>query len=282
MNIEAVAILSNPKAGKGIAEETAQWLGNALTGKGIHYQCFHLNWPNNFEEFSDIWIIGGDGTLNYFINQYPDCQLPLALFKCGTGNDFAWRLYGNKNNQAIFEQVMNAPIQKVDAGKINQYWYLNCLGIGFDGEIIRSMQTIRFLGGHLGYLLAVVLKIFSFREKQFQITTTTETWHQRYLLVIANNSSRSGGGFFITPNASFQDGALDLLLCGKLNLFERLRYLPVLQKGKHLHLPFVTHRLVKEVKIQLDQETAIQIDGELISAKEIQIQVVPNKFHFRY
>ena len=282
MNIEAVAILSNPKAGKGTSHETANWLGNALTEKGIPYQCFHLNWPNNFEGFSDIWIIGGDGTLNYFINQYPDCQLPLALFKCGTGNDFAWRLYGNKNNQAIFEQVMNASIQKVDAGKINQYWYLNCLGIGFDGEIIRSMQTIRFLGGHLGYLLAVVLKIFSFREKQFQITTTTETWRQRYLLVIANNSSRSGGGFFVTPNASFQDGALDLLLCGKLNLFERLRYLPILQKGKHLHLPFVTHRLVKEVKIQLDQETAIQIDGELISAKEIQIQVVPNKFHFRY
>ena len=282
MKIQTVAILSNPKAGKGSAQETANWLGNALTEKRIPYQCFHLNWPNNFEGFSDIWIIGGDGTLNYFINQYPDCQLPLALFKCGTGNDFAWRLYGNKNNQAIFEQVMNASIQKVDAGKINQYWYLNCLGIGFDGEIIRSMQTIRFLGGHLGYLLAVVLKIFSFREKQFQITTTTETWRQRYLLVIANNSSRSGGGFFVTPNASFQDGALDLLLCGKLNLFERLRYLPILQKGKHLHLPFVTHRLVKEVKIQLDQETAIQIDGELISAKEIQIQVVPNKFHFRY
>lgn len=281
MKIESVAILSNPKAGKGSAQETANWLGKSLAAIKMTHQIFEEHWPTNFKNFSDVWIIGGDGTLNYFINQYPDCQLPLALFKCGTGNDFAWKLYGNKDNAAIFEQVIQGRIQSVDAGKINQYWYLNCLGIGFDGEIIRFMQAIRFLGGHLGYLLAVVLKVFSYKEKHFQISTATESWHQSYLLVIANNSSRSGGGFFVTPNANFQDGALDLLLCGKLNLLQRLKYLPVLQKGKHLHLPFVTHRLVKEVQIHLEQETDIQIDGELISAKDILIKVVPDKFLFR-
>ena len=105
MNITAIAILSNPKAGKGSAEETANWLGNSLTQKGIYFLSFQLEWPKHFDGFSDIWIIGGDGTLNYFINKYPDCQLPLAMFKCGTGNDFAWKLYGNKNNAAIFEPV---------------------------------------------------------------------------------------------------------------------------------------------------------------------------------
>jgi diacylglycerol kinase (ATP) len=282
MNITAVAILSNSKAGKGTAQETAKWLEKSLEQIGISSQVFEENWPIHFDGFSDIWIIGGDGTLNYFINQYPDCQVPLALFKCGTGNDFAWKLYGEKDNAAIFEQVIQAKAQAVDACKINQWWYLNCLGIGFDGEIIRFMQAIRFLGGHLGYLLAVVLKVFSFQEKRFQITTATESWQEQFLLVIANNSSRSGGGFFVTPNANMQDGYLDLMLCNKLNLFQRLRYLPVLQKGKHLHLPFVTHRLVKEVKIQLEQETDIQIDGELISARDIQISVVPDKFLFRF
>ncbi len=144
MIISAVAILSNPKAGKGSAQETAKWLGNALDQIGISFQIFEQTWPTEFESFSDVWIIGGDGTLNYFINQYPDCQLPLALFKCGTGNDFAWKLYGDKDNVAIFEQVIQAKVQTVDACKINQWWYLNCLGIGFDGEIIRFMQAIRF------------------------------------------------------------------------------------------------------------------------------------------
>jgi diacylglycerol kinase family enzyme len=282
MTIHSIAILSNPKAGKGSAHQTAQWLGESLLEKGISFKLFLLDWPVNFEGFSDIWIIGGDGTLNYFINQYPDCCLPLALFKCGTGNDFAWKIYGNKNNKEIFEQVLEAGVQSVDAGKINEWWYLNCLGIGFDGEIIRFMQAIRFLGGHFGYLLAVILKIFNFKEPLFHIKTETESWKECYLLVIASNSSRSGGGFFITPNASFQDGHLDLLLCGKLSLFQRLCYLPVLQKGKHLHLPFVTHRLVKEIQISLDQDIDIQIDGELISAKEIKISVVPNKFLFRF
>jgi len=160
-----IAILINPKAGKGHSNRLATWMGEQLILRQMHYQVFDSQWPEEFDLFSDIWILGGDGTINYFINYYPDCKIPLALFKAGTGNDFAWKLYGDLTNHEIFDRVLSVTPRPVNIGKCNDLFYINSLGIGFDGEILRSMGTIRILGGHLGYLIAVLIKIFGFREK---------------------------------------------------------------------------------------------------------------------
>lgn len=280
--IRSVAILENPNAGKGSSGKLAAWLSNALAIRSIDAAIFKETWPEDFEPYSDIWLIGGDGTINYFINHYPHCDKPIALFKGGTGNDFAWKLYGDTSDAEQLEQVLHATPKWIDAAKFNDTLFINCLGVGFDGEIINSMKAIRFLGGHLGYLLAVVLKIFTFREYRFHIKTIDETWNEEFLLAMVVNSSRAGGGFFIAPEASITDGKLDMVLCQKLPLLKRLKYLPVIKKGKHMHLPFVIHRMQEKFIIQYEQEMAIQIDGELRYAKELLVEVLPAKFLFRY
>lgn len=282
MLITCIAILVNPAAGKGKSSRLAVWLEKRLTGKHIPYTIFKNQWPLSFYGFSDIWIIGGDGTINYFINHYPDCTMPIALFKGGTGDDFAWKLYGDRSDAEQLDLVLTATPKYIDAGKCNSTLFINCLGVGFDGEILRSMGAIRLIGGHFGYLLAVIKKIFSFREHQFNITTTDEKWHDTFLLVMINNSSRAGGGFFVAPNAKLNDGKLNMLLCKKLSVWQRLKYLPVIKKGNHLNLPFIIHRLGKKFSIQCDAEIPVQVDGELLFAKEVTVEVLPEKFLFRY
>jgi YegS/Rv2252/BmrU family lipid kinase len=280
--ILSIAILVNPLAGRGASIKFDSWLEKELTKKQIPFVVFKNDWPENFDDFSDIWIMGGDGSINYFINRFPNCKIPLALFKTGTGNDFSWKLYGELTNEEIFEKVLHAIPKPVDVGKCNNTLFINSFGIGFDGEILRSMNAIRFLGGHIGYLVAVVLKIISFKEHHFIIQCGDEKWEDQFLLLIINNSSRAGGGFKITPDASIDDGLLDLCLCKKLTIFQRLRYLPILKSGKHTGLPFVTLRKAISFQIQTEKELAIQVDGELISAKEVQVGVLPKQFNFRY
>ncbi len=38
--------------------------------------------------FSDIILIGDDGTLNYAINQLPSFDLPIGIVPAGNGNDY--------------------------------------------------------------------------------------------------------------------------------------------------------------------------------------------------
>jgi YegS/Rv2252/BmrU family lipid kinase len=282
--INKVAILANPKAGGGKALETAKWLSNALSGMKITNVIYNEQWPNEntLNEFSDAWIIGGDGTINYFINHYPNCKIALALFDSGTGNDFAWKLYKSTNLAQRFNQVINSNPKWVDAGVVNGQLYINCMGVGFDGEIIQSMKSIRFLGGQIGYLLAVIYKIVGFKEPTIQIYSEGKSWAGKYLLALFVNSSRAGGGFFIAPEAKIDDGQLNMVLCDALPVWKRLIYLPIIKKGKHMHLPFVKHHLGKEFEIDCEMEMPIQVDGELLYGKKILVKLHQQSFLFRY
>ena len=282
--IKNVAILANPFAGAGNADKIAFELSNKLNVLNIPNQIYKHDWPNDItlNGFSDCWIIGGDGTINYFINKYPNCKLSLALFNGGTGNDFAWKLYGDTNVNDRFEQVVKASPKYIDAGIVNNKRFINCIGIGFDGEIIQSMKAIRFLGGKVGYLFAVLYKILGFKEKYITIQTIHGTWEQKCLLALVVNSSRAGGSFYIAPDAEIDDGQLNMVLCESLPIWKRLKFLPIIKSGKHLQLPFIKHELGKEFKFNCSSEMPIQVDGELIFAKIIQVQVLANHYIFRY
>lgn len=284
MQIQSVAILVNPIAGKGKAIKLSVWLNDELNKKKIPSTIFSSEWPTLavLNQFSDVWVIGGDGTINYFINHYPNCKIPIALFRGGTGNDFAWKLYKGMSKEAQFAALFSASPKPVDAGKVNDTLYINCLGVGFDGEILQSMNAIRFIGGHFGYLLAVIYKIFRFKEKSMTIRLAGEEWSEKFLLVLIVNSSRAGGGFYIAPTAEVNDGQLNMVLCKKIPIWKRLMYLPIIKKGKHLHYPFIIHKLGQEFTIESNEVLPIQIDGELHFTNKLQVSVLPKQFLFRY
>jgi diacylglycerol kinase family enzyme len=280
--IQKIAILVNPLSGNGKAIKIGAWLTRELFRRHTEHESFSSAWPQTFETFSDIWIVGGDGTVNYFINQYQANVLPLFVFKGGTGNDFAWMLYGDRTLEEQLEIALTASPRKVDAGLCNGSLFVNSSGIGFDGEVLRSMLSIRWLGGHLGYLLVVIRKIFTFKEFSFRIKAGDEEYNERFLLVIVNNAARTGGGFMVTPAATINDGKLDMILCKPLGVFQRLRYLPVIEKGKHLSLPFILYSQEQKVRIEGEDMLYAQLDGELIRSKIFDLEILPGRLLIKY
>src|SRR5687767_3317389 len=129
-----IAILCNPLAGAGKAIGIAQKIKESLEKKNIPFLLFTENWPPDFSGFTDVWISGGDGTLNYFINQYPTLKLPLVIFKGGTGNDVHWLLYGGKSFEEQLQLALTVEPKAIDAGQCNERLFINGAGIGFEGE----------------------------------------------------------------------------------------------------------------------------------------------------
>lgn len=277
-----IGIFVHPAAGKGKALEVATVLEKTLTKKKISFITYRDNWPATIDLHNEAWIVGGDGTLNYFINKYRQINIPLVIFKGGTGNDFAWQLYGEMNTAQQVEYVLAANTKPVDAGICNNKLFLNSVGIGFDGEVLRSMGAIRRMGGHIGYLWVVIKKIFSFKEFDFAIDADRKKVNDKFLLVNIANASRTGGGFLISPQAKINDGALNLVLCKPLSLLQRLRILPVVEKGKHLHLPYITHQQVSHIHVSTGIPAYAQLDGELIKDENFDIKILPGYFLFKY
>src|SRR5215469_12144170 len=130
-------------AGKGRSCAVLELIKKKLSDVSINSASFTEIWPDDFQGFSAIWLIGGDGTLNYFINRYPLANLPIALFKGGTGNDFAWKLYGDKSTEEYLEMALTCAPKKADVGICNEKYFMNGVGIGFDGAVTKSMSKTK-------------------------------------------------------------------------------------------------------------------------------------------
>lgn len=247
----------------------------------LKLKWFEDDWPANLEEAKEIWLVGGDGTVNYFLNQYPGIQIPMMIFPGGTGNDIHWKIYGDLSWSEQLSKREKFTIRSVDLGLCNNSLFVNGVGIGFDGEVLKSMKAIRSIGGHLGYLLVVIQKIFSFREPEYQITVNSQTFRKKCMLLSVANSSRTGGGFMVSPLADIFDGLLNFFYCEPLPIWRRLLALPKVEKGTHLSLPFIHHETLKEILIQTDDTVFAQIDGELIQSNQFKIRMSEHQLNVR-
>jgi YegS/Rv2252/BmrU family lipid kinase len=243
----------------------------------FHLEVFDQVWPSELGDFDQVWVMGGDGTFNYFVNKYPSVEIPIALFKGGTGNDFYWKLFGERSRLAHLEAVLAGHAEAFDAGSCNGLLFLNGVGIGIEGEVLKSMDSIRYFKGGVGYYLAAIPNLLKFKT---YTVSYGETARRDVFLCMVFNSSRAGGGFHFFPKASVQDGLLDILFCQPIPVWKRLYYMPIIQSGKHVNLPIVEFSREKKITIKTSRELSAQVDGEVKTSDVFDFSVLPAKFKF--
>lgn len=274
-------ILYSTFSAKGKSGKIAAELAAALKAQAVSCTVFENDWPATLPaDVNYAVVIGGDGTFNYFTNRYPASRIPVILMAGGTGNDFYWKVHGTKSNEAQQKDILSLAsgnatdhtISETDVGKYAtddapHRYFLNSVGLGFDGEVLRSMKTIRWLGGHLGYLFVVVKKLFTYREPEFDFVTPAGSYTKSCTLVNVANSSRTGGGFLISPHASVTDNQLNLYHCTAPGLLQRLKTLLQVEKGKHINNQTAVYVPLKKLEVKASRKLYSQADGELIEGQ---------------
>ena len=283
VNFKNIAIVCNQLAGAGRAVTLAEKIVEDLSNKDISHSFFQETWPADFNDFSDVWIVGGDGTLNYFVNHYPDIKLPLVIFNGGTGNDFHWLLYGKMNFEDQVQLALSAGPKPIDLGRCNEKYFINGVGAGFEGEVAKSLTGKKKKAGKASFMAMILKKIFSYRSRTYRIIADDKTIaEKKYFIIDISNGSRAGGGFHIAPQAKADDGLFDVVLIDALHPLQRLRWLPVIEKGKHLALSFVYHSRAKKVIVESNEAIRFHLDGEYYESNKLEIEMIPGKLLFRY
>ncbi|MGV3528500.1 MAG: diacylglycerol/lipid kinase family protein [Flavisolibacter sp.] len=275
-----IAIVAN--ATRDAAKELAQQIALLLTGMNVSYRLFLDVWPTGFTGFTEVWLVGGDGTLNFFVNHYPGIVLPMALFKGGTGNDFHWMLYGDMDMEQQVECLLTSnDVTAVDAGQCNERLFLNNFGAGFDARITRDLLHRKKKPGKASYLVRVFKNILFYRSFSAHISTNTKG-HSKYFMISISNGKRTGGGFYLAPLADLEDGVLEVHIISKLHPLRRLRYLPVLEKGRHANrsYPFLQYFQSRSLSFNTDDAVDAHVDGEYFSAKKFELRCLPKRFFF--
>lgn len=275
-----IAIVCNPQAGNGKALHVADKIAIVLKEKQIPYSLFITYWPQVWSEMTQAWIIGGDGTLNYFINQYPDIKIPLTIFKGGTGNDFQKLLYGDIGLEEQVEKVLYGSVHLIDAGICNQKLFLNGVGIGFDGAIVKDLINKTKKSGKASYLASVLKNIFLYKGADHVIKFNGKTVSEKVLMINIANGKTEGGGFRVTPDAVIDDGKLDINIVKEIGSLKRLFYLSAIEKGKHLNLPLIQYHQADGIEISASVPMPAHMDGEYFEADHFLIECLPKRFSF--
>lgn len=282
IDLKKICFLVNPQKDTIAIKAYLEWVLAEVAHKMPKWivQLFHQEWPSDLLNFDEVWVMGGDGTFNYFVNKYPDCSISIGLFAGGTGNDFYWKIFGKISKEEHLGHILNGQTARLDAGQVNHMIFLNGVGIGIEGDVLKSMQAIRFIGGALGYYLAAIPQLFKFKSYVISFERAGKIISKKVFLCMVFNSSRAGGGFHFFPMASIQDGVLNMMLCNPIAIIKRLFYMPLIQKGKHVNYPFLEFSTIQSTRIHCNRVLSAQVDGEVLESDIFDFKILPAKFKY--
>jgi diacylglycerol kinase (ATP) len=98
-----------------------------------------------------------------------------------------------------------------------------------------------------------------------------------HMMVIVANAKNFGGGFAIAPDASLDDGEIDIVAFGDLGFFARLKAMGALMKGTHNGLPRIGTTRARRAVFEFASPPSFETDGESRQARDtsLVIETIP-------
>jgi diacylglycerol kinase family enzyme len=162
----------------------------------------------------------------------------------------------------------------MDVGRIEDNFFLNSCGFGFDVAVLQGLPHVRWLGSNLIYFYSALKEILGFSGVEMSVQSPTMTRERiLYLLVVIANGSQFGGGIAIAPSATVTDGQLDAVLIQEATGVRRLRMLAAAARGTHARFDEVAVERASRFTLSFDGAPFYQSDGELHQAKQREVTV---------
>ena len=287
-------IIANPISGK---KKSISLLNELvipiLQQKNIHYKSFLTEFPShasrivnqyNFIENDKIIVLGGDGTMHEVINgmltREDSANIPIGLLPAGSGNSLLHDL-NQLNIKDTLSTILKNNTKKIDLLKIKmpseEIFAINMIGWGMVNDIGAQAERMRWIGP-MRYNISSIIQIFNYLPRNAMLTIDGELFNEKFAFIIVCNTIHVGKGMKMAPNASLDDGKMDIIIIK--NNFSRLKLLqmfPTLFSGNHINSPLVKYMQAKSLELKPEKNEKLNIDGEMIGSTPISVDVIVKK-----
>ncbi|WGD35790.1 diacylglycerol kinase family lipid kinase [Olleya sp. YS] len=246
---------------------------------------------NGFKHFI---IIGGDGTLNNFINgvfgqkDIASSAITFGVIPVGTGNDWVKTYNIPKNINKALQIIINGHTNTQDVGCISysnnllpNSYFINLAGVGYDGLVVNLVKDNRSYG-KFTYVLGAIKGLSN--VKLFDVTITKNKDVLQYtncFMIQIGLCKYTGSSMRLTKQPDPKDGLFDITVAVNLTKWDVIRNLLKLFNGQ-----IVNHKKVKTFKTKRlilnfeDPKPFIQADGEQLATDNIEVTILPNTIRF--
>lgn len=269
---------------------------------------WRIGLPASSDQVDIIVLLGGDGTIHRHLSQLVKLALPVLVVPAGSGNDFAralglrsvrdslgaWRSFSARpyNVRAIDLGIIKPlgdaggaraqPAPSSNSVLGTQHYFCSVAGVGLDSEVSRRANTLpRWLRGHGGYALTLVLTIFRFAPLTIKILARNQAgdWivrsDQPTILTAFGNTGIYGGGMKIAPRARMDDGQLEVCVIAGVNPFKLACMFPTVYFGRHLQIREVDYFQAARLRVETETPLEIYADGEYVCRTPAEVSVEP-------
>ncbi len=226
--------------------------------------------------FEAVVIAGGDGSVNEAINGMVGRGIPLGILPFGGSNVLARELRIPMNPEEAARVIIRRRLRKIDLGKAQDRYFSMMASCGYDAYAIsRTSRKIKKVISRYAYIWAGIKDFLGYRPTEVRLVLDNGKVVDRGTFVVVSNTHFYGGTHEVTPFAEIDDGFLDICIYkGKWQIGLVHFALNVISK-KHLKLKNVHYYRIRKVYMTADKNTLVQVDGDLLGALPVTVEIVP-------
>lgn len=284
-------LILNPLAGRGRAEGMLSEALEALQAIGVapdikrthrHLHAIEIARQAMLDGYELVLAMGGDGTANEVANGMMSTYQgkpvgTLGILPVGSGNDFCKAIKWPSDLTQAGAKLDLGQRRLIDVGKLNERFFINGVGVGFDAVANIEAAKIRFLRGTPLYLLAVLRTLLlHYGAPLTRATIDGYELHKPILMASVTNGPCYGGGFWVTPDAQPDDGLFDVLIADHVNRLRILGLLPHFLQGTHTDKKPIYMTRGRHVILESADTLYAHIDGEIYSNNRLEFTLLPN------
>ena len=207
---------------------------------------------------------GGDGTINEIIQELAGSETALGVLPNGTVNVWARELGIPLDGAGAGAVLLNGKTRRIDLGRINDRYFLLMAGIGFDGEVTRTVEKklVKRLGV-IGYLLVGTLLGIGYPNFQVTLSIDGKEIKTHAFQIVIGNTQLWGGALQFTWQAKCDDGLLDICVVRKSSLLGRFVVALDFLFRHERRRQWIGYHTCQSIEIRTRQPIPIQVDGEI-------------------
>ena len=227
---------------------------------------------------------GGDGTVNAVVNALmkidEDRRPSLAIIPLGTANDFSGTLAIPDTVVEAVELLLTMRPSLVDVVRIRglgfESYYAN---VAAGGNCVRVSEQLtnelKERWGPLSYMrgsIGVLADMETYRvtaEIDGECFDNLDSW-----AVLVANGRTNAGRIEVAPEASPQDGMLDVVIIKDGGVMDMIEIVAGNLTGSFLECEQIIFRQAKQLKLRSDPPMRFTLDGEVIDQEPVEFNVV--------
>ncbi len=279
-------IIINPSSGSGLQRKSLAEFRAALRAQGRTVTEHRTTGPDDATHYAagildeaDLVVVwGGDGTAREVASALVGSDVPMLPCPKGTENLLAKELKVPSRPAGIAAVVAAGQTAEFDLGIVNGLDFLMIMGVGFDGEVVRRLATVR--RGHithLSYFWPIWRTFWEHNFPKIRVVADGEEVFNDYGLAFVGNISRYAVGLRICRDAEFDDGLLDLVVFSCQKQTALMLHAAWTLLRRHPLKGNVIYRQFRHARIESDPPVPSQADGDLGPDTPLDISVHPGR-----